>query len=72
MRREIGWENVPKFKHISTSVGKCKDMNVNTFKWIPTLVVRIPYMPQTFVTWFEGENLFQIQPFGPLDNEFPS
>ncbi len=47
-------------KHILTSVRKCKGMNPNSFKWIPTLRIGVLWVSQIFVTKVHIENLVSI------------
>ncbi len=48
------------FKHILTSVRKCKRMNPNTFKWIPTVGIGVLWVSQIFVTNVYIKNLVSI------------
>jgi hypothetical protein len=49
----MGQKSVLGFKHIFTSVGKCKKMSFNIFKWIFILVVEISGVFKFFETRFE-------------------
>jgi len=48
MEKEVKWESVPRFKHIPTIMGECKEMNTS----IPTRILPLNIGPPQLFSIF--------------------